>query len=113
MQELGVFLEQEDDDSGFLGVTLERERNIGFIEMKQTGLIQRIIEAVGLENGMVKVKFIPSEHMPLVKDFDVKPPSRVLGILIYLSGHNRPDLVFLSISVRETCFVPRDIMIWH
>ena len=38
-------------------MTLEREINIGLIEMKQTGLIQRVIEAVGLDNGMVEGEF--------------------------------------------------------
>ena len=100
MQELGVFLEQEDDDSGFLGVTLERERNIGFIEMKQTGSIQRVIKSVGLDDGTVKDKFTPSEKRPLVKDADGEPPSdmfryiSVVGMLIYLSGHTFPDLAF-------------------
>jgi hypothetical protein len=29
--------------------------------MKQTGLIQKIIEAVGLDDGMVKGKYTPAE----------------------------------------------------
>ena len=46
LQELGVDLEQEDDYVGFLGVTLDQESKTGLIDMKQTGLIQRIIEAL-------------------------------------------------------------------
>ena len=45
---LGVALEQEDDAAGFLGVKLERDSNTGMLEMKQTGLIDRLIEALGL-----------------------------------------------------------------
>ena len=39
---------------------LEQEINTGFIEMKQTGLIQIVIEELGLDGGIVKVKFTPS-----------------------------------------------------
>ena len=58
--------------------------------MKRTGLIQRVIEAVGLEDGMAKGKFTSSQHMPLVKDAYGEPPSgifiyiRVVGMLLYL-----------------------------
>ena len=56
LRELGVNLEQEGDAAGFLGVTMNRNKHSGLLEMKQTGLIQRIIEAVGLDDGMVKGK---------------------------------------------------------
>ncbi len=37
---------------------------MGLLKMKQTGLIKRIIEALGLDNG-AKGKFTPSESKPL------------------------------------------------
>ena len=43
--------------------------------MKQTGLVQRVIKAVGLDDGVVKGKFTPSEQRPLVKDAYGEPPS--------------------------------------
>ena len=61
LRELGVDLEQENDAAGFLGVTLERDEKTGLLEMKQTGLIRQVIEAVGLDDGMAKGKFTPSE----------------------------------------------------
>ena len=67
-RDVGVDLEQEDDTAGFLGVTLEREIKTGMIEIKQTGLMQRVIEAVGLDDGMTKGKFTPSYQRPLFKD---------------------------------------------
>ena len=75
-------MEEEDGATGFLGAILEKERNTGFIEMKKTGLIQRVIEAVRLDNGIVKGKFTPSEQSPLVKDADGEPPS---GMFSYSS----------------------------
>ena len=53
-------MEQEDGAAGFLGFNFEQERNTGFINMKRTGLIQRVIEAVGLEDGMARGKFTSS-----------------------------------------------------
>jgi hypothetical protein len=69
LRELGVDLEQEYDTAGFLGVTLERDPETSLLEMKQTGLIKRIIEALGLDDG-AKGKFTPSESKPLVKDIN-------------------------------------------
>ena len=98
LRELGVDLEEEDGATGFLGAILEQERNTGFIEMKKTGLIQRVIEAVRLDNGIVKGKFTLSDQRPLVKDPGGKPTSgmfrysRIFGILLYLSGHTSTDI---------------------
>ena len=40
-------------------MTSEREIKTGLIEMKQTGLIQRVVEGVGLDDGVVKGEFTP------------------------------------------------------
>ena len=42
---LEVVLEQENDAAGFLGVKMEHDSNTRLLEMKQTGLIERVIEA--------------------------------------------------------------------
>ena len=66
--------------------------------MKHNGLFQWFIEAVGLDNGMSKVKFTPSEAKPLVKDENGEPVSgmfsyiSILGMLLYLSVNNHPDV---------------------
>ena len=67
LHELGVNLEQENDAAGFLGVMLEQDPETSLLEMKQTGLSNCIIEALGLDDG-AKGKFTPSESKPLVKD---------------------------------------------
>ncbi len=67
LHDLGVDLEQEDDTAGFLGVTFEWDPETSLLEMKLTGLIKRIIEALGLDDG-AKGKFTPSESKTLVKD---------------------------------------------
>ncbi len=40
LQDLGIDLEKEDDEAGFLGVTLDRDASTGLLEMRQTGLIK-------------------------------------------------------------------------
>ena len=44
-----MLLEKEGDAAGFLGVDLKKKN--GQVEMTQTGLIDRIITALGLERG--------------------------------------------------------------
>jgi len=67
---LGVALEQEENAAGFLGVSMEQDSCTGLLEMKQTGLIDRFIEALGLDDGYACVKHTPAETKPLVKDVD-------------------------------------------
>ena len=40
------------------------------LEMKQTGLINRVVEVVGLDDGYACGKHTPAETKPLVKDED-------------------------------------------
>ena len=56
-----------------MGVPFEIDPKIVLLEMKHTVLIQRVIEAVGLDDGMPKGQFAPSEAKPLVKDDTYEP----------------------------------------
>ena len=100
LQGLGVDLEQEDDIVVFLGVNLGRETKTGLIETKQNELIKRVIETVGLENGVLKGKFTSLKQSTLVKDTNGKHPSgifrysSVFGMSLYLSDHTRSDISF-------------------
>ena len=95
-----VNLEQEDDTAGFLGVTLGRDERTGLTEMKQVGLIDRVIETIGFYDGMMKVKFTPAESTPLVKDTYGEEARgsfsyiSVVGMLLYLSSHSCPDIAY-------------------
>ena len=61
------------------------------LEMKQTGLIDRVIETLGLDVGTGNGKATPAERAPLVKDEDGPIASgdfsysSVVGMLLYLS----------------------------
>ena len=93
LREQGLFLEEEEDAAGFLGVTMDRNDN-GSIEPKQVGPTDRILEALGLDTTMVTNKLTPAENAPLVKDEDGEGPqgyfsySSVVGMLLYLSSHS-------------------------
>jgi hypothetical protein len=81
--------------------------------MKQEGLINRVIEAMGLDVGMINPKWTPAEGAPLVKDSEGAPASgtfsysSVVGMLLYLSGHSRPDIAYAVNCAARYMFNPR------
>ena len=60
LRDVGVDLEQKEDAAGFLGIWLSKDTETGLLELKQTGLIDRIIEAMGLDVGTVNGKATPA-----------------------------------------------------
>ena len=115
LREQGLLLEQEDDAAGFLGVRMTKTDE-GFLEMKQTGLIDRILEALGLDSKLAKNKYTPAEATPLTRDEDSEGPqgsfsyASVVGMLLYLAGHSRPDIayaVLLCLIYVQSPVVPR------
>jgi hypothetical protein len=94
----GMDLEVEGEVAGFLGVHISRNDIQGSIELKQVGLIQRIIEAVGVMH--LPIKRTPAASTPLVKDDNGENIngtfnySSVVGMLQYLQNHTRPDITF-------------------
>ena len=112
LRKQGLLLEQEDDAAGCLGVTMDKSED-GLLEMKQTGLIDRILEAMGLDSKLATNKWTPAEHKPLVKDEEGEGPqgtfsySSVVGMLLYLAGHTRPDISYAVNCCARCMFNPR------
>jgi hypothetical protein len=110
---VGVALEQESDAAGFLGVRMEVDPATGLMELKQTGLIDRVIETLGLDVGTTSGKFTPAEAKPLVKDTDGEPAlgdfsySSLVGMLLYLAGHTRPDIAYAVNCCARYMFCPK------
>ena len=110
---LGVALEQEDDAAGFLGVKLDRDSSTGLLKMKQTGLINGVVEALGLDDSYARGKHTPAETRPLVKDADGVAATKgfsystVVGMLLYLSGHTRPDITYAVNCCARYMFCPK------
>ena len=109
----GCDLEQEDDAGGFVGVTLDHDASTGLLEMKQTGLLKRVIEALGLDDGYTKGKHTPAESKPLVKDATREEAhggfsySSVVEMLLYLSRHTRPNIDYAVNCCARYLFCPK------
>jgi hypothetical protein len=76
-------------------------------------LIKRVIEALGLDDGYAKGKHTPAESKPLVKDADGEEVhggcsySSVVGMLLYLSGHTQPNIVYAVNCCARYMFFPK------
>jgi hypothetical protein len=109
----GVDLEEEDDAAGFLGVNLVKDSVTGQMIMTQEGLIDRVIEALGLDIDKSTPRHTPCLKTPLTKDLDGDPPqdafsyASVIGMLLYLSGHSRPDISYSVSCAARFAFCPR------
>ena len=96
--EYGFQLEIEDDVAGFLGILIDKSNKEGYIELKQEGLIKRILSATNLEE--CNPAWTPAEKTPLGKCEDDGPCSEVwnyasvLGMMMYLATNSRPDIAY-------------------
>ncbi len=105
-----VKLEEEDSVAGFLGVHLDDKTIPGAVKLTQHGLIDRIIEALGVED--LPPVDTPSTEV-LGTDPEGDPPdctfnyASVIGMLWYLHGHSRPDLGFAVSQAARFSFCPK------
>ena len=112
MREAQIDLAEESDAAGFLGVDLVRMPG-GRIHMKQPGLIKRIIAALGFDESEASSKKSPAERKPLIKDEEGKMAQEsfsyasVVGMLLYLVGHTRPDLCYSVSQAARFMFAPK------
>jgi hypothetical protein len=91
-------LNVEEDVAGFLGILIDRTRQDGSIELLQTGLIDRILDVMGLQDS--KANSTPASPKTLGKDENGDPCCErwsygsVVGMMMYLSSNSRPDIAF-------------------
>ena len=82
--------------------------------MKQTGLVYHVNIVVVLDGGVAKGKYTPAGYVPLFNNEDCIPVSGcfncsiVVGILIYLSVHTRPDIAFSVNCCARYMFCPNN-----
>ena len=87
MREHSLLVEQQDNAAGYFGVKMTKTVD-GHIEMKQTGLIDRIMEARGLDFKLSTSKWTTAEAMPLTHEKNGEPPqgsfsySSVVGMVL-------------------------------
>lgn len=97
IKETGMDLNVEDDVAGFLGVHIQHHEN-GHIELTQTGLIDRIISAMHLDDANIKLTPAPTEA--LGRDLEGNAFSNefnyasVVGMMLYLCNNSCPDIAF-------------------
>ena len=100
-------LAEESDVAGFLGILMNKTEE--GIELKQTGLIDRILTLLGLENSAPKST--PAERTPLGKDDDGQQRQEgwnyrsAIGMMMYLATNSRPDIAF---AVNQCCRFAND-----
>jgi histone deacetylase 1/2 len=114
LQAAGVGIRKEGTAEGFLGVDISRDISASgpTITLLQKGLAKRIVEALGLCSQNATAISTPAEASPLPKDADGEPASgtfnyaAVVGMLLYLSGHSRPDIAFAVHQCARYTFKP-------
>ena len=84
------------DVSAFLGIQFTRSGET--IELKQLGLIDKIIEATGLQEANITRTLADPKTLGKDKEGQAYQEqwnySSVVGMLLYLSGNSRPDIAF-------------------
>lgn len=98
LKKQGFELTEEGDVTAFLGVEISKDEN-GVITMTQTGLIDNIINLLGLKNESKQHK-TPAVSPPLHTDTGGTQRENTwsyrsaIGMLIYLARNTRPDIEY-------------------
>jgi len=106
-----VKLRREGTAEGFLGVDIHRDGNK--TTLTQSGLAKRVIEALGLDASYSNSVSTPAECGALPWDSNGQPYngpisySSVVGMLLYLTGHSRPDCSFAVHQCARYTFEPK------
>lgn len=106
----GFELTEEGTFTEFLGIKFHKHTD-GSIELTQQGLINKIIAATGLEQS--NPNFTPASTVALGSDPEGAPmdetwsyPS-VIGMLLYLTIHTRPDIAYAVSQVARFSSNPK------
>ena len=104
-------LEREDDMAGFLGIKIARNKDNDSLTMTQTGLIERILAAMEMED--YNLKYTPTDKDPLHKDQDGDPCCEswdyrsIVGMMLYLAGSTRPNITYTVHQCARFSHIPR------
>lgn len=111
LRERKVQINREGSAEGFLGVDVSYS-DTDSITLTQEGLAKRIIAALGLDGSYSRSTDTPAETAPLPKDASGTPANplvnyaSIVGMLLYLSGHSRPDIAFAVHQCARYTFKP-------
>ena len=107
-----IWIRKEGSTEGFLGVDISKRSSNGSFTLTQTGLTKRVIEALGLHADWTGAKETPADVVALPRDANGTPAdplvnySSVVGMLLYLAGHTRPDIAFAVHQCARYTFQP-------
>ena len=107
----GYPLTKEEDLFHFLGVDITQNEKTGKVTLKQLGLINKILKHVDMED--CNTKETPAMKTPLCTDAGGEPfnekweYARVVGMLLYVSSHSRPDIQYAVHSCARFTHCPR------
>ena len=110
LEKKGFTLTREGSFTEYLGIQY-RSRSDGSVEMSQSGLIQKILEATSMED--CKPNLTPCKKECLGMDPDGKVFEEtwnyrsVVGMLLYLSTNTRPDISFAVSQVARFTHTPK------
>ena len=111
LRERKVQINREGSAEGFLGVNVSYSP-ADSVTLTQEGLTKRIITTLGLDSSYSRSTDTPAEVGPLPKDADGNPAdplynyASIVGMLLYLSGHSRPDIAFAVHQCARYTFKP-------
>ncbi|KAL7523285.1 hypothetical protein ACHAWF_000456, partial [Thalassiosira exigua] len=106
-----ILLRREGTAKGYLGVNIERKN--GRTTLTKAGLTKKVVEALGLYSKNSTAVSTPAEKAPLPRDVGGVPHygpinyARVVGILLYIMGHSRPDCAFAVHQCARYTFEPK------
>ena len=111
MENHKMLFREEESVAGYLGVHIDR-RDDGTIHLTQKGLIQKIIDALHLNNKVFTPAEVPSKgHLAIDKEGELAHGdfnyASVNGQLNYLQGHSRPDLCHAVAQTSRYVHAPR------
>ena len=108
---LGFELTREGTFSEFLGIQFSFTQNERSVTMTQSGLIEKILQTAGMYD--CKPNKLPTSQVPLGNDDHGDPMvenwsySSVVGMLLYLSTHTRPDVSFAVSQIARFTHNPK------
>ena len=68
MKDTGMLFEEESDTAGYLGLLIDRNADNDTITLRQSGLAQRVVEALYLDDDTSSVETPANPYLPLDKD---------------------------------------------
>ena len=106
-----MLFEEESNVAGYLGVLLDWDDDNDTITLKQSGLAQRIVEALHLDDDTSSVENPAISYLPLDEDGKAAHKlcnyASVVEMCGYLQGHSREDITFAIFQVSCYTFCPK------